>query len=71
MIWTTGPDCPALMCNLINTHTHMSVLFDTHTHIHTHTHMLGVDGEVRRKVGRGAPSLSDSRLYLLRQMTSN
>ena len=28
---------------------------------------LGLDGEVTRRFGRGAPSLSDSRLHLLRQ----
>ena len=43
----TGPDC-AIMCNLINTHTHDRaglrgyVQFNkyTHTHTHTHTHFL-------------------------------
>ena len=32
----TGPDC-AVMCNLINTHTHTHCnLINTHTHTHTH-----------------------------------
>ena len=33
--------------------------------------LLGLDGGVTRRVGRGAPCLSDSRLYLLRQAASN
>ena len=33
--------------------------------------MLGLEGKVTRRVGRGAPCLSDSRLYLLRQAASN
>ena len=33
--------------------------------------LLGLEGEVTRRVGRGAPSLSESRLYLLRQAASN
>ena len=37
MTWTTGPDCPVIMRNLINTYTHMSNLISTHTHTHTHT----------------------------------
>ena len=32
---------------------------------------LGLDGEVARRVGRGGPCFSDSRLYLLRQAASN
>ena len=32
---------------------------------------LGPEGEVKRRVGRGAPCLSDSRLYLLRQAARN
>ena len=37
-----GPDC-AVMCNLINTHTHRAglrgyVQFNKYTHTHTHTH---------------------------------
>ena len=36
----TGPDC-AVMCNVINTHTHTHTQINTHTHfnkyIHTHT----------------------------------
>ena len=32
---------------------------------------LGLEGEVIRRVGHGAPCLSDSRLYLLRQAASN
>ena len=37
----TGPDC-AVMCNLINTHTHavMCNLINTHTHTHTHTSII-------------------------------
>ena len=30
----TGPDC-AVMCNLLNTHTHTRSLLNTHTHTHT------------------------------------
>ena len=30
----TRPDC-AVMCNLINTHTHTHTLINTHTHTHT------------------------------------
>ena len=33
--------------------------------------MLGLHGDVIRRVGRGAPCLLDSRLYLLRQAASN
>ena len=40
----TRPDC-AVMCNLINTHTHTCNLINTHTHTHTHTHTQ------KRKVG--------------------
>ena len=32
---------------------------------------LGLEGEIIRRVGRGALCLSDSRLYLLRQAASN
>ena len=73
MTWVTGPDC-AVMCNLINRHTH------THTHTHTHStlhglmggpRMLGLEEEVTRRVGHGSPCLSNSRLYLFRQVASN
>ena len=33
--------------------------------------LSGLDGEVTRRVGRGAPCLSDSPLYLLSQAASN
>ena len=33
--------------------------------------LLGLEGEVTRRVGRGALCLSDSRLNLLRQAASN
>ena len=33
--------------------------------------LLGLDGEVTRGVGHGAPCLSDSRLFLLRQAARN
>ena len=33
--------------------------------------ILGLKGEVTRRVGHGAPCLSDSRLYLLRQAARN
>ena len=33
--------------------------------------LLGLEGDVTRKVDRLAPCLSDSRLYLLRQAASN
>ena len=33
--------------------------------------LLGLEGEVTRRVGRGAPCLSNSRLYLLGQAASN
>ena len=33
--------------------------------------IVGFGGGVMRRVGRGAPCLSDSRLYLLRQAASN
>ena len=33
--------------------------------------LLDLEGEVTRRVDRGAPCLSDSRLYLLRQAASN
>ena len=33
--------------------------------------LLGLEGGVTRTTGRGAPCLSDSRLYLLRQAGSN
>ena len=33
--------------------------------------LLDFEGEVTARVGRGVPCLSDSRLYLLRQATSN
>ena len=32
--------------------------------------LLGLEGELPRRVGRGAPCLPDSRLYLLRQPAS-
>ena len=32
--------------------------------------LLGLEGEITRRVGRGAPCLWDSRLYLLRQAAS-
>ena len=40
----TGPDC-AVMCNLINTHTHTTryVQFNKYTHTHTHTRMTRPD----------------------------
>ena len=33
--------------------------------------LLGLEGGVKRRVGHGAPCLSDSRLYLLRQAARN
>ena len=61
----TGPDC-VVMCNLINTY--------IHTYIHTYmggARFLGLEGGVTRRVGHGAPCLSDSHLYLLRQAARN
>ena len=42
----TRPDC-AVMCNLINTHTHthMCNLINTHTHTHTHKPDRGRSGQ--------------------------
>ena len=75
----TGPDC-AVMCNLINTHTYLDTYI--HTYIHTYccstshglmggARFLGLEGGVTRRVGHGAPCLSDSHLYLLRQAARN
>ena len=33
--------------------------------------LMGLEGEVTRRVGHGAPWLSDSHLFLLRQAASN
>ena len=46
-------------------HQHYDVRFDGGGEI------LGLEGEVTRRVGHGAPCLSDSRLHLLRQAAKN
>ena len=68
----TGPDC-VVMCNLINTYIHTYIHTYVHTYIHTYmgARFWGLEGGVTRRVGHGAPCLSDSHLYLLRQAARN